>query len=162
MTRLTRRSTSLVAGLLATCALIAVGAGAVGAKTSSKGKGDSGVAYVSITRTVKGIEYAAGTNSDKVLGSGAVTYDIALLPGPSGTFKVTSKKVVLYTPTGSLTGTATATVLIGPKTEKITNGKLNLTKGAGSQKGHSYVGTFTGSADLVANQLVFNTKGTYK
>ncbi len=143
------------------CALLALAASALGAKPK-KGKADSGTAYASITHVVGSIQIADGDYIDKILGDGVISYRIALLPGPNGTFHVSTKKVTLYTGTGSLSGTATATVALSGTTETITNGKLSLTKGAGSLKGHSFVGTFTGTGDLSKNLLVFHDKGTYK
>jgi hypothetical protein len=69
---------------------------------------------------------------------------------------------VLYTATGSLTGTGSALVTVAGNNEIIKNGKLSLTKGAGAQKGHSFVGTFTGTGSLTTNRFVFKYKGTLK
>ncbi len=160
MTRPARFLTAVLA-VLAACGLLTAGA-ATGSQTKSKGRADSGTAYISITHSVNGIQFAAGNNTDRVLGEGDVTYVISLLPGPTGTFKVTSKRVILYTGTGSLSGTGSATVIATGNTQRIADGRLSLTKGAGSQKHHSLVATFTGTADLTTNQIVFKYKGTYK
>jgi hypothetical protein len=85
-----------------------------------------------------------------------------LSPTTSGAITVTAKKVTFYNGTGSLSGTATATVNTSGTTQTITGGKLKLTKGTGSQKGHSLTATFTGTADLAKNQYAFHYKGTYK
>lgn len=158
MSRLTR---GLVAatGLVIACATIALTAGAAGAKTN--GRPDSGTVYISITHTAGNYEYAAGNSTDKILGKGAVTYKITAGGSTSGAINV-KVNVTVFTNTGSLSGTATATLTVTGSTETVSNGKLNLTKGAGSQKGHSFVGTFSGSGSLTANQLVFHEKGTYK
>ncbi len=158
MSRVTR---GLVAatGLVIACATIALSAGAAGAKT--KGRPDSGTVYVSITHTAGGYEYAAGNATDKILGNAAVTYKITA--GGSNSGAINAKvSVTVFTKTGSLSGTATATLTVSGNTETVSNGKLNLVKGAGSQKGHSFIGTFSGSGNLIANQLVFREKGTYK
>ena len=106
-----------------------------------------------------GLEFAAGNYADKVFKTGAITYSLKLLPNTNGTITVKVPSVVLYTSTGSLSGTATATVTIANSKETITNGKLNLTKGTGALKGDSFKGTFTGTGDLTKNVLVFHTKG---
>jgi hypothetical protein len=154
-----RRPLTAAAVTAAAFSLLAVGAGAAG----SKGRADSGTAYFSITHTAGKTQFAAGNNTDKILGQGASTYQIGLSSGSVvGTINVTVNKVTVYTPTGSLSGKATATLTSTATTQTITNGKLKLTKGTGSQKGHSLVATFTGSANLTANQFVFHYKGTYK
>jgi hypothetical protein len=122
---------------------------------------DSGTANFAITNTTKKLEYAAGHFTDKVLGSGAITYQLKILPGATGTYKVTSKKVVLYTGKGSLSGTATALVTVTKTSETITDGKLNLTKGFGSLKGDSLKVKFTGTANLSANQYAFSYSGKF-
>ncbi len=154
---------SLTAGtaLFAACAFGAIGAGGVGAKTTHKV--DIGTIYAAITHTVGKIEYAAGDSTDKVLGNGAVTFSLAVEPGgPSGT--LTGKgNVTVYGRTGSLTGTDSVDFTISSTGAiTFTHGKINLTKGAGLQKGHSFVGTFTGSGKSAAGPFVFHYKGAYK
>lgn len=158
MTRRTR-SVTAAAGLLAASALIAVTAATVGA--TSSGKADSGTAYFSITHSVGATQFAAGNSIDKVLGTGAVTYRIKI-GSTNGKISIMVPSVTIYTATGSLSGTATATLVTGAKTQTISNGKLNLTKGTGSQKGHSLRATFSGTGNLTANQIVIHDKGTYK
>jgi hypothetical protein len=159
------RSLRPVAALAAGCLVLALTATAFGAK--SKGKADSGTVWAAVTHTVSNgsIEVADGDFVDKILGHGTVTYRLKVIPnGTTGTLQVTSKPVVLYTGTGSLSGSATATLAIGADghTEMITKGKLSLTHGTGSLKGHSFTGTFTGKGDSKVNQLVFHDKGTYR
>jgi hypothetical protein len=120
---------------------------------------DSGSAYFAVVHATSTTESAAGTISDKRLGTGAVTYSLKVLPAATGTFKVTAKKVVLYTGKGSLQGTATATITLTKTTETITDGKLKLTKGFGSLAGSSLIATFTGTANLAGNQFAFKYKG---
>jgi hypothetical protein len=153
------RLVAVAATALAGTALIASTAGAtkVGGPAPQK---DSGVSYASITHTKGSLQIAAGNNYDKVLGEGAITYQLKLLPNGNGTFSVKVPKVVLFTPTGSMSGTSSATVTITGTSETITNGKLNLTKGAGSLKGHKFTGTVTGSGDVSKNLIQFHYKGT--
>jgi hypothetical protein len=145
------------AAILTASLVLATGAGA----TAGSGKSDSGVAYFSITHAVGSTSYAAGQGHDKVLGNVAATYQIGI-SSSSGTVTVNVKKLTVYTGTGSLTGTATATVTITGTTETITGGKLTLTKGFGSQAGHSLKATFSGTANTTKNQYSFHYKGTYK
>jgi hypothetical protein len=160
MTRLTRSITA-AAGLLAVCATLVIGAGAVGAR--SAGRADSGTAYVANTPKPGGLVYAAGYNQDKILGNGAILYVIKATPNTPGTLKVTARSVALYTNRGSLTGTATATLTVGTSgSAVISAGKLHLTKGFGTQKGHSMEATFTGTGSVSALAFVFHYKGTYK
>ncbi len=111
MTRLAR-SVAAAAGLLGACALLALGAGAVIAKgklKSVKGKADSGIAYLGITRiSSSGIEYAAGNDYDAILGTGASTFVISAVVGKTG-IHVLAKPMVLFAADGSLAGTATGT-----------------------------------------------------
>lgn len=137
-----------------------VATGAASAKTAKKHKPDSGVGYFSIVHTTGSNQQAAGIVKDKVLGTEAVTYRLTLAPGATGTINVKSPKVTVYTGTGSLSGTATATIVVTGSSETIQNGKLNLTKGTGALTGDKLVATFTGTANTTANQYQFNYKGT--
>lgn len=150
---------ALAAAAMLTSSLVLT-TGAVASK--SKGKADKGVAYFSVVHTANGLEYAAGEGTDKVLGNAAATYTIKAGAGAPGTVKVTIKKVTLYTGTGSLVGTASATLTITGTSEAITDGKLKLTKGFGSLKGHSLIATYTGTGNATTNQYKINYTGTYK
>jgi hypothetical protein len=133
-----RRRTGAVAALAIVVAVASVTAGAIAASGGSARK-TSGTAYLGPTaRTAPGLVYYAGFNSDKVLGQGAVTYTIKPTSASSGTITATAKKVTLWT----------------------SNGKL--TRGTGGQTGHSLVGTFTGTGNIVSGQYVFHYKATYK
>jgi hypothetical protein len=159
-----RRTRSLAAtvGALGAIALLSLAGTAIGAG-ATKGKADSGTSYVAITHTSGGFEYTAGNNTDKLLGVGAITYKLKLGPSKAGVYKVTANPVVLYTGTGSLTGTGSATLTVANDgSATVTGGKLNLTKGTGSQKGHSVVATFTGKGSVAAGTYKFTYKGTYK
>ncbi len=151
------RSVSVIASVLALGLVLAFVASA-GART--KAKSDSGTAYVYIVDHKGSTEYVAGYTFDKLFGQTATTYQVAIGPGTStGTLKVTAKRVTLYTPTGSLVGTGVATENFG--TGAITNGKLDLTRGTGGQKGHKFIGTFTGSL-AKSGLLTFHYKGSYR
>jgi hypothetical protein len=161
-----RRRAGAVAALAITVAVASATAGAIAA-SGGGGRQTSGTAYLgSTSRTTKGLVYYAGFNSDKVLGQGAVTYTIKPTSATSGTITATAKKVTLWTNSGTLTGTGTATLHITnkPKTgdDTVSGGKINLTHGTGGQAGHSLVATFTGAGNLVSGQYVFHYKGTYK
>src|SRR5581483_4086971 len=138
---------ALTAAAILTSSLV-LSAGATASKP--KAKADSGTAYFSIVHTAGTNQQAAGIAKDKVLGNLATTYQIAI-GSQNGTVTVTAKKVTLYSGTGSLSGTATATVTFSGTSETITGGKLKLTKGTGSLKGHSLNATFTGTADTSKN-----------
>lgn len=139
------------------------GAAGVGAHASKAGRPDSGKLYISVNRSVGPVLYASGTNQDRVLGAGAVTAKYTLTAAKGGGETLTSKHTVLYTPTGSLTGTSSAhLVLSAGGKETFSNGKLDLRLGRGSQKGHSFVGTFSGSGSSTSNQNTITYRGTYK
>ena len=152
------RSFATIASILTIGLLAAFVAGA-GATTA--GKKDSGTAYASVVHTSGTTEFVAGYTFDKLFGRTATTYVTSVRPaGTPGTVTVTARKVTLYTPTGSLVGTGSA--LDNGITGAITQGKLNLTKGTGAQKGHSFKGTFTGSYDAKSGIFTFNYKGLYR
>jgi hypothetical protein len=160
MSKLTR-SIAAGTGVIAACALIAIGAGAVGAKP--KGRATSGTAYAAITHKVGNIQFVAGDVSDKVLGNGAVTFQLTVGTGSKPGTVGAKGTVTVFTTTGSLSGTDSVDITLSPTGAlTFTNGKLNLTKGTGGQKGHSFVGTVTGSAPSANGPFVFHDKGTYK
>lgn len=159
---MTIRRVAATSALLGSAALIALGAGAVGARTNTGGKADSGTAYASINHTVNNKQYGSANNTDRVLGATGITFTATLTSEAGGKLKLTGNPVVLYTRTGSLKGTLSATVTLSGTTETFSNGKINLLTGAGSQAGHSLVGTFTGSGDASKNEFTINYKGTYK
>jgi hypothetical protein len=157
-----KKTRALSATAVVVCALLAMGATALAA-TGKKGKADSGIQHVAITHSSGGFNYSAGDGTDKLLGATAVTYKLKILNSGAGTFKVTAKPVVLYTATGTLRGTGSATVTADAKgNATVTNGKLRLTKGTGAQKGHSFIGTFSGTGSVVTGAYTFHYKGTYK
>jgi hypothetical protein len=160
MSLLTRSGRIATAALVAALGLTVVGVATVGAK--SAGKSDSATAWVAVTHTVGSTLYLAGNTTDKVLGKGAVTYAIKAGTGSKpGTIK-TSGTVTVFGKTGSLSGSvqgSEATTSSGSVTE---TGKLDLNHGTGGQKGHSYVGTYTGTGMSAIGPFVFHTTATYK
>jgi hypothetical protein len=144
---------------------------AVGVSVAASGRGGkptSGTAYIgSTSRSSNNLIYAAGFNVDRVLGSGAVTFTIKPLASTKpATIRAQAKKVTLWTSSGSLSGTGTATIHITgqPKTgdATVSGGKLKLNHGTGGQAGHSLVATFSGKGNAVSGQYVFHYKGTYR
>jgi hypothetical protein len=143
-------------------AAVAATAGAVTATTASKGKATRGVVYAAIVHTVGKTEDAAGLVNDKVLGKGAVEFALNVGEGTKPGSLAGTGTVIVFTKTGQLSGTDSVTINTTSTGVTFTAGKLNLTKGAGLQKGHTFVGTFTGTAKTIAGPYTFNEKGTYK
>jgi hypothetical protein len=157
-----QRRTAVAAASLVVCGLLTVAAGAVAA-AGGKGRADSSTIYAASTHTTGGFTYAAGQAADKVLGQVAITYRIKAVPTGTTTINLKASPVVEYTATGSLTGKATATLTVGANgAETVSNGKFSLTKGAGSLRGHSLTGTFSGVGNSTANYLVLHSKGRFK
>ncbi len=156
------RAGAAVAASVAVSGLLAVGAAAVAAR--STGRADSGTIYAATTHTSGGYTFAAGQGTDKLFGPITITYRIKAIPtGTTGTLKLTIKPVIEYTATGSILGSATATLTLGPNgAETISNGKFSLTHGAGALRGHTIKGTFTGIGNSTANMLVIHPKSTYR
>jgi hypothetical protein len=152
----------LATGLLAACAAIAVTAGIGSAKSASKGKATSGVVYAAIVHTVGKTEYAAGLVNDKVLGKGAVEFALTVGEGSKPGSLTGKGAVTVFTSTGQLSGTDSVDITTTSTGATFSNGKLDLTKGEGLQKGHSFVGTFTGTAKSILGPYTFEDKGTYK
>ena len=159
---MTRARIAAAAVLVASAGLIALGASAVGARTSASGKHDTATGYVSVNRSAGGFQYASGPVYDKLLGTDAVVLKLTLKHVSGGTFKATSSDTVLYTGTGSLKGSSSVTITISGSTQTFSNGKIDLTKGAGSQMGHSLVGTFSGTGSTSSNESTLKFSGTYK
>ena len=143
------------AGAVAAVSLLATSAGA-----ATQGKKDSGTTYAAVVHQKGSTLYAAGYSTDKLFGQSAVTYVTTVAAGATGTLKVTAKPVIEYSAAGSLVGSATATQNL--VTGAITNGKLTLTRGTGGLKGHSFVGTFTGTYNAKTGVYTFHYTGTYK
>jgi len=159
------RALSAMAGVLCVVALAATAATAFAApsKTKAKGKADSGTVYAATTHSAGGFEYIAGQGTDKMFGSIASTYKAKVGAGSTvGTVKLTIKPVILFTSTGTLSGTSNATLTVVSTSSATVKGTLDLTKGTGALKGHSFVGTVTGTGDPATGVYVFHYKGTYK
>jgi hypothetical protein len=158
MQKFVRSRLALVA-LLSVAAVAAASTSAIGA---TAGKKDSGVAYVAITHQVGNTLYAAGDSNDKLLGPGAVTYTIKAGAGAkAGTVKETGS-VTVWGVNGSLTGKVKGTEITSASGSVTESGTIALTKGTGNEKGHSYVGTFTGTGKTPTGPFVFHTKALYK
>jgi hypothetical protein len=129
---------------------------------SAKAKKTSGVAYAGVTHTEGKDLYVSGDLKDKVLGRGAIVYVTNVsTTSASGTFKVTAKRVTIYMPGGSLTGTGSALQTFNDDgTTNVHDGVFNLTKGAGKLKGHSLKGTFSGPQEKGVYKFTYS--GTYK
>lgn len=162
MTKLVRLRAGLI-GTISACALIGVATSAFGA---TSGRADKGVIHFAQTYTAGGISYAAGNVKDKLFGAEAITYAIKATPTPTGPVKLAVKPVTTWAKTGSLSGTATATLTVtnAPKTgdATITNGKLKETKGTGKWAGHTFTATFTGSGNINTGAYTVTYKGTFK
>jgi len=162
------RSSRLLAGaavgaaVLASTALVATAQGSTSRAAAAKAVADSGTLWFSVTHVTNGLDHAAGNSSDKRLGTGVVSYSIKTIANTTGTVTIDAKNVTMYTGTGTLSGTATATLTITSTGDTITNGKLKLTKGAGSLKGDSLSGTFSGSGSTTANQYEVQYTGKLK
>jgi hypothetical protein len=147
--------------LSATAAITALGAATVAAK--STGRPDSGTIYAAVTHTVGNVDYVAGTGTDKVLGSAAVTYSIKIGSSSTPGTLTTSGGVTVFTKTGELVGKTTSTATLNSDgSVTFSKGTVKLTKGYGGQKGHSFIGTFTGSGKTATGPFVFHEQGTYR
>lgn len=147
--------------LLTTIALAAAGAAIATGATS--GRPTSGVAYAGITHSEGKDLYVSGDIKDKILGRGAIVY-VTKVTGSDkpGTLKVTAKKVTIFTPAGSLSGSGSALQTISADGKKTTvhDGVVTLNKGTGALKGHTLSATFGGP--LKDGVYTFKYKGTYK
>jgi hypothetical protein len=164
MRRVTSRL-ALLAGTLGVCAFVAAAALLPAAQAAKKkGRADSGASYAADDGTCgphNSDLCVSGYTLDKLFGDIAITYVIAI-NNNAGNFHVVASPVVMYTKTGALTGTGTATLATTPYgAVTITGGKLDLTKGSGGQKGHKFIGTFTGRGNGVTGYYQFFYKGTY-
>jgi len=101
--------------LLLLTALVAILASTALAGTSPAPKPTSGVAYVGVTHSEGSDLYVAGDIKDKILGRGAIVYVTKVSSGPTPTsLTITARKVTVYTPKGSLTGTGKGTQVVIP------------------------------------------------
>jgi hypothetical protein len=146
-------------------ALVAAASGVTaGATARPRARTDRGTAAVATTPWTSGAtQYVAGFDSDAILGHGAITYVITAIPtSAKGTFSLVAHNVILYTGTGELSGTATATLTAtagGQAT--ITAGKLTLNSGRGSLAGHGLRASFSGTGRL-GGGYTFTYHGAYR
>ena len=148
------------------------GLGFAGSAVGASGGGTrtSGIVYVASVPKPGSLVYDAGFGYDKVLGPGVVTFVTKALASPTGAITIKSKPVTLYTPTGSLSGTATAILTITnkpmPGDAAVTDGKLLLNHGTGRLAGHSLRSTFSGTGNIggpnVPDSYTFRYRGVYR
>jgi hypothetical protein len=153
------RALAVVGALIAAFAAVTITAGA---KSSSKGKATSGVVYAALVHTVGKVQDAAGLVNDKVLGKGAVEFALNVGAGSKPGSLSAKGTVIVFTATGELSGTDSVSINTTSTGVTFTGGKIDLTKGQGLQKGHTFVGTFTGTAKSILGPFTFQDKGTYK
>jgi hypothetical protein len=119
--------------------------------------------YFAVTHTANGKQYAAGNATDKLFGTGAVTYVIKAAPTPKGAVKITANPVTLFYSNGTLTGTATGTLTPGAGgTATITGGKLTAAHGTEAQSGHSVTATFHGAGSTTTATYKIIYTSTYR
>jgi hypothetical protein len=147
-----RRAVAATVALFACSSAVALG---------GPSRADSGTVWASANHQEGSTLWVSGDVKDKILGRGAIVYQVAVRPTETGSVKITAKSVTLYAKGGSLSGTGSAvqtTAPGGPTT--VTGGKVRLTKGAGDLKGHSLVATFDGTFN--EGVYTFKYRGTYK
>lgn len=129
---------------------------------ATKGKKDSGVAYAGVTHVEGDDLYVSGDIKDKILGRGAIVYITRVSAGQQqGTYEVKARKITIYTPKGTLTGSGSGLQTFHEDgSSEVSDGKFSLTKGTGKLKGHTYKGTFSGP--LKDGVYTFTYSGTFK
>jgi hypothetical protein len=144
---------------------LAAGGVAVGADARmTKGNPDSGTTWVATTpETLGATQYVAGFDSDRRLGHAAITYVITAVPSSAqDTVSLVAHDVDLYTGTGKLHGSATATLVpTGGGHATVTDGKLTLDRGSGSLTNHKLTASFSGAGTL-SGGYTFTYHGTYR
>jgi hypothetical protein len=162
MSRFLRRCLVPSVGLLGALVLAVSGVAAA----SRAGKAEHGTVHFAITHTVGNTNIAAGDTTDSLFGAGAVVYRLHVITTMTGKISIKVPKVTVFYSTGAATGSATATLTITntPKSgdATVTGGVLKLTKGTGTHKGHSFMGTFSGAGSITSGLYTINYKGTYK
>ena len=78
----------------------------------------------------------------------------------AGTVHAEASQITVYTTKGSLTGGRGGSDLQRRRDEHGDNGTFELKRGTGAYKGHTLVGTFTGT--YLDGVYEFDYKGTYK
>lgn len=157
-----RRGRSLTVSAAVAAAAFSAIAVAPGTAATA-GRTEKATSYVAVTHHVGSTYYAAGNTSDNILGNGSVTYTIKAGTGTKpGTIKITANRVTVFTTTGSLYGSAAGTETTSTAGSVTLTGTLALLHGTGGQKGHSFVGRFTGTGTGPLGPFVFHTSGKYR
>lgn len=129
---------------------------------ATKGKPTSGVAYASVTHAEGNDLYVSGDIKDKILGRGAIVYVTTVTSGAQpGTYNIKAKRVTIYTPKGTLSGTGSGVETIHEDgSVDVADGHVKLAKGTGKLKGHSLKADFSGPQ--TNGVYKFSYTGTYK
>ena len=91
--------------LLIAVALTALVAGSATAATGARKRARSGTAWVAVTHQEGSRVFVAGDIKDKVLGRGALVYEVEGLAGPQpSTVLIKAKRATISTTNGTLTG----------------------------------------------------------
>jgi hypothetical protein len=129
--------------IIAVAALVA--AGVPTAALGQAARPTSGVVFAGVTHPEGNDLYVAGDIKDKVLGRGAIVYITRIAPGEEeGSVRVNARKITIYTPKGSLSGSGSATQTVKDGKTTVTDGTFRLTKGTQKLKGMKMSGTFSG------------------
>src|SRR3954470_1154464 len=148
-----------LAGVLTVVALACTGV----SFAATKGKADSGVAYVSATHSEGSTLFVSGDFKDKLLGRGGIVYQTTVSPqsGQPGTFLVTAKVITIFTRKGTLTGSGKGTSTVDQNgNATVSDGTFKLNKGTGAYKGHTLAGKFSGPQNNGVYK--FSYTATYK
>jgi hypothetical protein len=132
----------LLAGVLTLVALACTGV----SFAATKGKADSGVAYVGVTHAEGSTLFVSGDFKDKLLGRGGIVYQTKVTSGGQpGTFLITAKVITIFTRKGTLTGSGKGTQTVAQDgSTSVSDGTFKLNKGTGAYKGHTLTGKFAG------------------
>jgi hypothetical protein len=151
-------------------AIAGLGFAGTAAGASGGGTPTSGIVYVASVPKPSSLVYDAGFAYDKVLGQGVVTFVTKAVASSTGAITIKSNPVTIYTPNGSLSGTATAVLTITnkptPGDATVTDGKLLLNRGTGRLARHSLRCTFSGTGNIggpnVPDSYTFRYRGVYR
>jgi hypothetical protein len=147
--------------LLILISILALGVSGVAFGATAARK-TSGVAYASATHAEGQDLYVSGDIKDKILGRGAIVYVTNVTPAQQpGSYNVAAKRVTIYTPRGTLSGTGSGVQTFHEDgSVEVTNGKVSLTRGTGRLKGHSLKATFSGPQENGVYKFTYS--GTYR
>lgn len=148
--------------LLIAVALTALAAGSATAATGARKRATSGTAWVAVTHQEGSRVFVAGDIKDKVLGRGALVYEVEALAGPQPTtVLIKAKRATIDTTKGTLTGAGQALQVLNPDgTTDVRDGTVRRTKGTGAYRGHRLVARFSGP--LKDGIYAFSYTGTYR